>query len=136
MAYSNNIIFADGMMIKPKRQGAPTYLVAKGSINVDRFTETLKKYSKEGWFNFDIKTSKRDPDKMYVEVDTYMLNRQDSGNAPRQPAAPRPQPPPASRTPVPPPPFPPRQAPPPPPSSFEYSEVPPEDVDTSDDVPF
>jgi hypothetical protein len=127
MAYSNEIIFADGIMIKPKRAGTPDYVVLKGSINIERFQETLKKYGKDGWFNFDVKTSKRDPGKMYAEVDTYMLNKSDGGgNGPGQPAAKRPQPPPASRPPAPPP----ATTPPPPPpfptaGGFEYSEEPP-----------
>ena len=72
-------IFVEGMYGKAPHPNAPSFVLGKGSINVERFIEYLqsdeaKKYFNEyngaNYFNFDIYKSK-DGDKISFIVNTY-----------------------------------------------------------------
>tara|TARA_R110000803_G_scaffold60838_4_gene120373 strand:+ start:449 stop:721 length:273 start_codon:yes stop_codon:yes gene_type:complete len=62
--------FCDGLFIKPPREGAPDFV--KGSVSIKRaeLGNWLRQRDDE-WINLDVKASKNDPDKWYVQVNTW-----------------------------------------------------------------
>jgi len=74
--------FANGMILKTRNPGAPDYVVAKVSLKVDEFKETLDKHNKNGWVNVDLLISQAG--KPYTAIDDWEPNGQ--SQAPRQPA--------------------------------------------------
>jgi len=62
-------IFPDGIICKPKNNGAPDFVLCKMSFNVEQAIATLKTHSKKGWVNMDMLMSKEG--KPYLEIDTW-----------------------------------------------------------------
>jgi len=111
---SNDKTFANGLIVKP-RGNAPQWVLAKVSIKVDEFIQTLQQYNKNGWVNIDLKVSAGG--KAYAEIDTWEPNGGCSGYVTQQTNQ-----------------MPQRQAPPPPPFHPEDDNFP--GLGTNDTPPF
>lgn len=62
--------FADGMLFKLPRDGAPDFVKGSVSIKVVEFVAFLQKHEKNsGWVNIDLKVSQGG--KSYAELNTY-----------------------------------------------------------------
>ncbi len=62
-------IFADGMMFKRPKEGAPDFVKGNISIKVADFGVFLAKHEKNGWVNLDLKSSKEG--KLYLELNVW-----------------------------------------------------------------
>ena len=62
-------IFADGIMFKRPREGAPDFVKGSLSIKVEDFIKFLKAHDNEGWVNLDLKKSQGG--KLYLELNTW-----------------------------------------------------------------
>jgi hypothetical protein len=63
-------IFADGLIFKAPREGAPEFVKASISIKVAEFISFLEANVKpDGWLNLDVKESRGG--KLYCELNTY-----------------------------------------------------------------
>lgn len=62
-------VFADGLIFKNPRDGAPDFVKGSVSVKVAEFTEFIKKHDNNGWVNLDVKESKGG--KMYMELNTW-----------------------------------------------------------------
>lgn len=66
-------IFVDGLIYKTPRTGAPDFVIGGLSVNAKKFFEFLKEnkvfMSESGWFNIDIKKSKKNT--YYTEINTW-----------------------------------------------------------------
>ncbi len=62
-------VFADGMIFKRPRAGAPEFVKGSISVKVDEFSAFLEKHVKNGWVNLNLKESKGS--KLYLELDTW-----------------------------------------------------------------
>ncbi len=73
-------IFADGMIFKNPRQGAPEFIKGSISIKAREFVDFLTKnkahMSESGWFNIDVKEAKSG--KIYCELNTWKPKKQES----------------------------------------------------------
>ena len=67
----SDITFANGMIIKD-RGAAPEYVIAKVSIKVEEFIQTLQEHSDNGWVNIEIKQAKSG--KNYASIDKWKPN--------------------------------------------------------------
>jgi hypothetical protein len=61
-------IFADGFIFK-KKETAPDFVVGALSLKVDEAVAFIKKHTKMGWVNLDIKQGRSG--NYYVELDTF-----------------------------------------------------------------
>jgi len=52
-------IFADGLIYKAPRQGAPEYVKGSLSVKVDEFKAFLDKHNNNGWVNLDFLKSQK-----------------------------------------------------------------------------
>lgn len=88
--------FIDGLLVKAPREGAPSYVIGKLSINREELIEWLQQQDGE-WINADIKVSQGG--NWYALVDDWKPNGQRSGGersptqqrqqpTPQQPASP------------------------------------------------
>jgi hypothetical protein len=66
---SDETNFADGMIVKDKREKAPDFVKCHVSFKVGEFVDTLQKYDREGWVNVDILRSKGG--KLYAKIDLW-----------------------------------------------------------------
>ena len=64
-----NKIFADGLVFKKPRQGAPDFVKGAISVKVPEFTAFLKKHDNNGWVNIDLKQSKTGT--LYCELNNF-----------------------------------------------------------------
>ena len=114
---SQDKVFANGMIVKD-RGNAPEWVIAKVSIKVEEFIQTLQQHADNGWVNLNIQRSRGGKD--YVEIDTWKPNQDNPANQGYVTRQEQPQ----------------RQAPPPPPAPFPTQE--PEDTLTGldSDPPF
>lgn len=62
-------VFADGLMFKRPRDGAPDFVKGSISIKVDSIIPFIQKYAKNGWVNLDLKVSAGG--KFYFELNTW-----------------------------------------------------------------
>ena len=62
-------IFADGLIAKKPHDNAPDFIITKLSFKVDEFIETMNNHKINGWFNVEVKESKKGT--YYAEVDTW-----------------------------------------------------------------
>jgi hypothetical protein len=62
-------IFADGLIYKAPRQGAPEYVKGSLSVKVDEFKAFLDKYNSNGWVNLDFLQSKNG--KLYFALNNW-----------------------------------------------------------------
>lgn len=62
-------IFADGIMFKRPREGAPEFVKGSVSIKVAEFVPFVEKHTKEGWVNLDLKESMNG--KLYLQLNTW-----------------------------------------------------------------
>jgi hypothetical protein len=116
--------FADGMIIKARNPNAPDYVIAKVSIKVDEFKETLDANNKNGWVNIEMLISKGG--KPYAKIDTWEPSSQQQPQ--QQPAPPPPFPEAYPQNPQPAQPVP--QQPASQPDEFDVSD------ESIDDIPF
>jgi hypothetical protein len=65
----NENIFIDGMLIKPPREGIPSFIKGSISVKCDEFKVFMDKHANNGWLNIDIKKSKAG--KLYLSLNTY-----------------------------------------------------------------
>ena len=97
--------FIPGLFFKPPNDGAPEFILAKGSIKIADLIQFLQRQEGE-WVNFDLKRSREG--KPYAAIDDWKpqggAGATRGGPPQRAPAA--------------------RQAPPPPADDFEDSEIP------------
>lgn len=76
-------IFADGIVFRRPREGAPDFI--KGSINikVDAFLKFMKDnqqhQSGEGWFTLDLKQSQKGS--LYLELNTWKPEKKDKSES-------------------------------------------------------
>jgi len=62
-------IFADGLIYKAPRQGAPEYVKGSLSVKVDEFKAFLDKHNNNGWVNLDFLQSKNG--KLYFALNNW-----------------------------------------------------------------
>ncbi len=62
--------FADGMIVKDKREQAPDFVKCHVSIKVEEFIQTLRDNERDGWVNIDILRSKQG--KLYAKIDDWL----------------------------------------------------------------
>jgi hypothetical protein len=63
-------VFPKGMMLKPKREGAPEFVLGSISIKVDEFIAWAKANEKaDGWINLDVLKSKEG--KNYLKLNDW-----------------------------------------------------------------
>ena len=68
----SDTIFADGMIVKAPREGAPSFVKAAVSIKVDEFIAFLQRNRKaDGWVNLDLKESAKEGHKWYAALNTF-----------------------------------------------------------------
>jgi len=72
-------VFADGLVFKKPRVGAPDFVKGAISVKVQEFTTFLKKYDNNGWVNIDLKMSKEG--KLYCELNNF---KKDAPSEPKQ----------------------------------------------------
>ena len=64
-------IFADGLIFKKKRDGAPDFVKGGVSIKVEDFVAFLQKHKKEdGWVNLDLLKAK-EKDSLYFSLNDW-----------------------------------------------------------------
>jgi hypothetical protein len=117
---NNEKIFAQGMIVKD-RGNAPEWMIAKVSIKVEEFIQTLQQNSDNGWVNIQLKVSQGG--KSYAEIDTWKPNQDNPANQGYVTRQEQPQ----------------RQAPPPPPAPFPTGDnIPDLEAGSAEtpDVPF
>tara|TARA_R100000742_G_C4279058_1_gene102773 strand:- start:69 stop:347 length:279 start_codon:yes stop_codon:yes gene_type:complete len=70
MANENNDekIFADGFSFK-RQENSPDFVVGRVSVKCDEAIAFMKKHTKNGWLNLNIKYAKSG--KPYMELDTW-----------------------------------------------------------------
>ncbi len=66
--------FLDGLIVKRPHEKAPDFVKCQLSFKVDEFIDSLKKNTKNGWVNCDMKVSK--DGKLYVTVNTFEPKKQ------------------------------------------------------------
>jgi len=62
-------IFADGLIIKARRDTAPEWIKAHISIKVQEFAAFMKQHNNDNWINLDICASKEG--KLYCQLNTW-----------------------------------------------------------------
>ena len=65
----NKKIFADGLIYKAPKQGAPEYVKGSISIKVDEFKAFLDKHVNNGWVNLDFLKSQKG--KLYFALNEW-----------------------------------------------------------------
>ena len=80
MAENEEIKFADGIIFKEPRQGAPDFVKGSLSFKVDEAIEWLKANAENGWCNVGLKVSKGG--KAYAALNTWKPEPQGNNNAP------------------------------------------------------
>jgi len=73
-------IFADGFIFK-KKETAPDFVVGALSLKVDEAVAFIKKHTKMGWVNLDIKQGRSG--NYYVELDTFEPKGKGAAPAPK-----------------------------------------------------
>jgi hypothetical protein len=73
-------IFADGFIFK-KKETAPDFVIGSLSLKVDEATAFIKKHTKNGWVNLDIKQGRSG--NYYVELDTFEPKAKGAAPAPK-----------------------------------------------------
>lgn len=82
---SEETIFADGIIFKRPREGAPAFVKGAMSVKVDEAIAFLQKHAKNGWVNLDLLSSK-DNTKLYFKLNTYEPEKkEDAPKAPEYP---------------------------------------------------
>ena len=71
-------IFADGIIYKAPRSGAPDYVKGSLSVKVDEFKAFLEKHDNNGWVNLDFLKSKNG--KLYFALNTWKPNNNGQEN--------------------------------------------------------
>jgi len=74
-------IFVNGLIVKPPRENAPSFVKCSISIRRDELTDWLNKQEGE-WVNVDVKEAKSG--KWYAEVNTWKPDKQ-KGKAEQKP---------------------------------------------------
>ncbi len=69
-------IFPNGLIYKPKREGAPEWVHGSLSIKVGDFVPFLEEHQDNGWVNIDILESKAG--KIYLALNTFKPNESKS----------------------------------------------------------
>ena len=69
MSEKKEKIFADGIIFKRPREGAPSFVKGNISVKVADFGVFLAKHEKNGWVNIDLKESAGG--KLYLELNTW-----------------------------------------------------------------
>lgn len=64
-------IFAEGFYFNEPAVNAPDFVIGKISIEVQRFISFLVKNQSGEKMRFNVMRSKKDPKKIYCEIDTY-----------------------------------------------------------------
>lgn len=71
-----NQTFVDGFRLFNTAEGVPEFVIAKGTIDVQRFARFVKEYiDEDGQIKFDIKRSKEG--KLYAALDTFVRKEED-----------------------------------------------------------
>jgi len=72
-------VFADGMIFKKPREGAPDFVKGAIAVKVDEFKAFLDKHNNNGWVNIDLKKSQGG--KLYLELNDWKPEKKDEINA-------------------------------------------------------
>ena len=64
-----DIVFADGIIFKLPRQGAPDFVKGSLSFKVEDAIKFLQEHNKNGWCNVNLKVSRAG--KAYADLDTW-----------------------------------------------------------------
>jgi hypothetical protein len=72
---SDDVVFADGMIVKKPHQNAPEFVKASVSFKMKEFVEWGREHHKEGWVNVQIKESRGG--KLYASLDTFTPSKQE-----------------------------------------------------------
>ena len=76
----SDIEFADGLYVDPPRDGAPDFVVARISVDRERFIEFLEK--KDGkYVNLDVQVAKSSGN-WYAKVDNWKSTKDEEPKAP------------------------------------------------------
>lgn len=70
-------VFADGMIFKRPRDGAPEFVKGSMSFKVEEFKSFLDKYNNNGWVNVDLLLSQKGS--LYCKLNTWKKEEQSSG---------------------------------------------------------
>lgn len=74
-------VFVNGIIFK-RNPNAPEFIIGSMSVKIDEFKAFMDKHNNNGWVNLDIKKSKTG--KIYVELNTYRLQKNDDSDGIRQ----------------------------------------------------
>ena len=74
--------FVNGLIVKKPHQNAPDFIIAKLSFKIEDFTETMELHGDKGWFNVEVKESKKGS--YYAEVDTWKPNTNQEPQTPAE----------------------------------------------------
>ena len=77
-------IFADGFLFK-RKETAPDFVIGGLSLKVDDAVAFIKKHTKNGWVNLDIKQGRSG--NYYVELDTFEPKGKGGATPTAKPAA-------------------------------------------------
>lgn len=74
MTDDKKTIFLNGFIPKILTERDPEFIKGKGSINIDSLIKTLeecRQYTDNGWLNYKIFQSKKDPNKRYAQLNLW-----------------------------------------------------------------
>lgn len=74
-----DVIFADGIIFKLPRQGAPDFVKGSLSFKVDEAIKFLQQHQENGWCNVNLKVSRNG--KAYADLDTWKPTNEYSSTA-------------------------------------------------------
>lgn len=89
MSQEQEKIFADGFIFK-RNPKAPEFVIGRVSVKVEEAIAFLKSNEKNGWVNLDIKEARSG--NHYIELDTFVSNKDANQKAPEPKQAPAPEP--------------------------------------------
>jgi len=119
---SNEVKFANGLIVKPRHPNCPDYVIANLSIKCEEFEQTMKANHVQGWLNVQLKVS-GSSGKPYAQIDEWRPQPQQYPQDNQQQGYSQPQ----------------RQAPPPPPpfnNTGQQGYAPHTGNDPMDEIPF
>ena len=75
-------IFVNGMIIKPRHERTPDYVLANISFKVEDMVAFLQQHQDNGWVNVQVMKSQQGKD--YAALDTWKPQQQQQQQAPQQ----------------------------------------------------
>ena len=72
---NDDVVFAQGMIVKHPHPNAPDFVKASVSFKMKEFVEWGREHHKDGWINIQIKESKGG--KLYAALDTFVPSKKE-----------------------------------------------------------